>query len=275
MHAVALLGERYGAAAVDGLTLLVTGDEEVGSRTSRELIEQEARGCAAAFVLEASGPGGALKTERKGVSMYEVGVVGRAAHAGLEPERGVNAAVELAHQVLAIADLGDSDLGTTVTPTMLRAGTSSNTVPARAVVSVDVRASSREEQQRVDDAMHALTVVTAGARLAVSGNANRPPSAPASSSAVFERARLLAPHAGIDSLTGMAVGGGSDGNFTADVGTPTLDGLGAVGGGAHADDEHVLVAEIPHRLALLTLLLVDVLGPEVERSLRTGIDQTS
>jgi glutamate carboxypeptidase len=275
MHSVALLGELYGAAAVDGLTVLVTGDEEVGSRTSRELIEQEARGCAAAFVLEASGPGGALKTERKGVSMYEVGVVGRAAHAGLEPERGVNAAVELAHQVLAIADLGDSTLGTTVTPTMLRAGTSSNTVPARAVVSVDVRASSREEQQRVDDAMHALTVVTAGARLTVAGDANRPPFAPASSSAVFERARLLAPHAGIDSLTGMAVGGGSDGNFTADIGTPTLDGLGAVGGGAHADDEHVLVAEIPHRLALLTLLLADVLGTEVEPSLRTGTNQTS
>jgi glutamate carboxypeptidase len=275
MHAVALLAELDGAAAVEGLTLLVTGDEEVGSPTSRELIEQEAQGCAAAFVLEASGPGGALKTERKGVSMYEVGVVGRAAHAGLEPERGVNAAVELAHQVLAIAALGDSDLGTTVTPTTLRAGTTSNTVPARAVVSVDVRSPSRDEQQRVDDAIHALPVVTAGARLAVSGRANRPPFAPTSSSALFERARALAPHAGIENLTGMAVGGGSDGNFTAGIGTPTLDGLGAVGGGAHADDEHVVVADIPHRLALLALLLADVLGPEAVQSLRTDTDRTS
>jgi glutamate carboxypeptidase len=275
LHAVALLRDMGGDEVLDGLTVLVTGDEEVGSPTSRELIEAEARGCVAALVLEASGPGGALKTERKGVSMYEVGVVGKAAHAGLEPETGVNAAVEIAHQVLAIAALGDPSIGTTVTPTTLRAGTTSNTVPARAVLSVDVRSRSRGEQRRVDDAIHALSAVLPGARLTMTGRANRPPLPSTSSAGLFGRARALAPRAGITELTGVAVGGGSDGNFTADIGTPTLDGLGAVGGGAHADGEHVVVAAIPGRLALLTLLLADLLGPHAESSSRTVTDSTS
>jgi glutamate carboxypeptidase len=275
LHAVALLRETAGESALDGLTVLVTGDEEVGSPTSRELIENEARGCVAALVLEASGPGGALKIERKGVSTYEVGVIGKAAHAGLEPESGVNAAVEIAHQILVLAALGDPGLGTTVTPTTLRAGTTSNTVPSRAVVSVDVRSVSRAEQRRVDDAMHALSAVLPGARLTVDGKVNRPPLPPTSSAGLFGRAQTLAPRAGITDLPGMAVGGGSDGNLTAGVGTPTLDGLGAVGGGAHADDEHVMVAAIPRRMALLTLLLADLLGPDTESSMRTGTDPTS
>jgi glutamate carboxypeptidase len=207
--------------------------------------------------------------------MYEVGVVGKAAHAGLEPETGVNAAVEIAHQVLAIAALGDPSIGTTVTPTTLRAGTTSNTVPARAVLSVDVRSRSRGEQRRVDDAIHALSAVLPGARLTMTGRANRPPLPSTSSAGLFGRARALAPRAGITELTGVAVGGGSDGNFTADIGTPTLDGLGAVGGGAHADGEHVVVAAIPGRLALLTLLLADLLGPHAESSSRTVTDSTS
>ncbi|GAB3922136.1 M20 family metallopeptidase [Microlunatus endophyticus] len=245
---------------VDGLTLLVTADEEIGSPTSRALIESEAQGCTAAFVLEASGPGGALKTERKGTSNYFVNVVGRAAHAGLEPEKGVNAGVELAHQVLAINTLGDPDLGTTVTPTVLSAGTTTNTVPAKARISVDVRVRTIDEQQRVDEDFGRLHAVLPGAVLEVEGGPNRPPLQASASQDLFARAQELAAAAGLDALESIAVGGASDGNFTAGVGIPTLDGLGAVGGGAHADDEHVIVDRIPGRTALLAILIKDQLS---------------
>jgi glutamate carboxypeptidase len=252
-HALAALGDRA------GVTLLVTGDEEVGSFTSRALIEDEARGCLAALVLEASSDGGALKTERKGVSMYEVRVHGRAAHAGLEPERGVNASVEVAHQILAVSALADPAAGTTVTPTCLEAGTTTNTVAAHGRFAVDVRVSGAAEQARVDTAIRALQPVLDGARIEVSGGPNRPPMPGAASAQLFAWAERLAGQLGVGPLTSAAVGGASDGNFTAGIGTPTLDGLGAVGGGAHADHEHVLVAEIPGRTALLTALIAELL----------------
>ena len=259
----AMLGIRLlieDGVSVDGVTLLVTADEEVGSRTSRELIETESAGCRAAFVLEASGPGGALKTERKGTSDYMIKITGRAAHAGLEPEKGINAGIELAHQVLTVAQLGNADLGTTVTPTVLSAGTTTNTVPARSELKVDVRVRSAAEQQRVDDDVHALTPQLPGAQLTIDGGPNRPPLPGSASQALFARAAALADAAGIGPLESMAVGGASDGNFTAGIGVPTLDGLGAVGGGAHADDEHVLVDKIPARTALLAILIKDQLG---------------
>ena len=259
----AMLGIRLlieDGVSVDGVTLLVTADEEVGSRTSRDLIETEAAGCRAAFVLEASGPGGALKTERKGTSDYQIKITGRAAHAGLEPEKGINAGVELSRQVLKIAELGNADLGTTVTPTVLSAGTTTNTVPARAAIKVDVRVRSQAEQQRVDDDMHALTPYLPGAELIIGGGPNRPPLPGSASQELFRRAAELADAEGIGPLESMSVGGASDGNFTAGIGVPTLDGLGAVGGGAHADDEHVLVAKIPARTALLAVLIKDQLG---------------
>ncbi len=147
---------RAGALGDDPtVTVLVTGDEEIGSTTSRELIETEAADCVAALVLEPSADGGALKVRRKGTSWYRLGVRGRAAHAGLEPEKGVNAGVELAHQVLAVAALGAPAEGTTVVPTVLSAGTTPNTIPAFAQVTVDVRAWSLDEQQRVDEAIKA------------------------------------------------------------------------------------------------------------------------
>ncbi|MGW4408531.1 M20 family metallopeptidase [Nonomuraea sp. NPDC004702] len=253
-HALAALDD------LDGVTVLVTGDEEPGSPTSRRLVEDEARGCAAALVLEAAGPGGALKTERKGVSRYEVLVRGRAAHAGLEPERGVNATVEVTHQVAAVAALADPALGTTVTPTRLESGTTVNTVPARARFDVDVRVRDAREQDRVDAAMRGLRPVLPGADVTVGGGPNRPPLPASASKDLFERACRLAGALGIGPLTSVAVGGASDGNFTAGTGTPTLDGLGAVGGGAHADDEHVLVAELPGRTRLLTALVADLLA---------------
>ncbi|MFD9907193.1 M20 family metallopeptidase [Streptomyces sp. NPDC059063] len=254
-HAVAALAD-----GADGVTVLITGDEEIGSPSSRALIEAEARGCAAALVLEASADGGALKTERKGVSLYEVRVRGRAAHAGLEPHRGVNASIEAAHQVLAVSALGDAAAGTTVTPTLLTAGTTTNTVAAQGRFAVDVRARSAAEQARVDRAVRALRPVLDGARVEVTGGPNRPPLPGTASRDLFARADRLARALGIGPLTAAAVGGASDGNYTAGVGTPTLDGLGAVGGGAHADHEHVDVAQLPGRTALLTALLRDLLG---------------
>lgn len=242
-----------------GVTLLVTGDEELGSPSSRALIEEEAVGCSAALVLEASAEG-ALKLERKGVSNYEIRIVGRASHAGLEPELGVNATIEAAHQVLAISKLGDLSLGTSVTPTFLTSGTTRNTVPAAGSFLVDVRARTVAEQLRVDDALRALKPVLAEASLEILGGPNRPPLERKMSIDLFEQASELAASLGLPALREISVGGASDGNFTAGVGTPTLDGLGAVGGGAHADDEHVIVSEIAPRTALLTALLTDLLA---------------
>lgn len=253
MHAVAALADR------DGVTLLVTGDEEVGSPSSRRLIEDEAAGCTAALVLEAAADGGAVKTERKGVSLYEVRAHGRAAHAGLEPERGVNATVELAYQVLAVTMLADPERGTTVTPTLLSSGTTTNTVPATGGFAVDVRVPDAAEQLRIDDAMHALAPVLTGARVEVTGGPNRPPLDAKASAELFAHAATLAAELGLAPLSRASVGGGSDGNFTAGIGTPTLDGLGAVGGGAHAEDEHVLVDALPERTALLAALIGELL----------------
>ncbi|QEW02921.1 M20 family metallopeptidase [Microbacterium lushaniae] len=252
LHAVAGLEER------DGVTVLVTGDEEVGSPASRALIEDTVRGAHAALVLEASADGGALKLERKGVSLYEIVVHGLAAHAGLEPERGVNATVALAHAVLAVAALADPDRGTTVTPTVARSGATTNTVPALATFSVDVRARTVAEQERVDAAVRALAAEVPGARLEVRGGVNRPPLEAAASAALFQRAQHIAAGLGLEPLRGAAVGGASDGNFTAGAGVPTLDGLGAVGGGAHAEHEHVVVAELAPRTRLLRALIGDL-----------------
>lgn len=259
VHAIAAIAEQHGAAAVDGVTILVTGDEEVGSQTSRALLEEEAAPCAAVFVLEAAGPAGAVKTARKGTSMYTVGAVGRASHAGLDPQSGINAGLEIAHQIRIIAELGNAALGTTVTPTSGRIGTTTNTVPAAASVDVDVRGASLAELERVDAQIRALAPFLPGAALSVAGGINRPPLERASAAGLYDRASRLASQAGIAGLTEIAVGGASDGNFTAGIGVPTLDGLGGVGGGAHADSEHVELAHVPHRTALLALLVVDVL----------------
>ena len=192
VHAIAALAQRGGPAAVDGVTLLVTGDEEIGSAASRALIQDEARGSKAVLVLEAAGPDGALKTARKGASMYGVDVVGRAAHAGLEPEKGINAVVELAAQIPVIAALADTDHGTTVTPTRLRADTTVNTVPAHARLDVDVRATTAAEQRRVDHAMRSLESTLSGSRIDVTGGINRPVMERATTAHLFARATALA-----------------------------------------------------------------------------------
>jgi len=253
LHALSLLPD------LEGVRLLVTTDEEVGSPTSRALIEQTARGAAAALVLEPSAAG-ALKSARKGVSMYELAVHGRAAHAGLEPEKGVNAALELAHQLLGLDALAAPALGTTVTPTLVAAGTTTNTVPAQATAALDVRVSTDEEQDRVDRALRSVRPVLPEARLELRGGPNRPPLPAASSAGLVGRARRLAGELGLPPLLDVSVGGGSDGNFTAGIGVPTLDGLGAVGDGAHAEGEHVVVAAMAERAALVHALVAELLA---------------
>ncbi|MFJ1952504.1 M20 family metallopeptidase [Streptomyces microflavus] len=265
---------------LDGVCVLVNGDEEIGSPTSRELIEEAARGSAAAFVLEASGDrDGALKTARKGSARYEVTVHGRAAHAGLDPEKGVNAAVEAAHQVLAIAGIGAAVAGgagdsgvagdsgatgggagtSTVTPTLLSAGSTPNTVPARARIAVDVRVPTSAAQDHIDTLLRGLTPRTPGARLEIQDIGGRPPMEPGASAELFALASRIARELGQSPLRGIAVGGVSDGNCTAAVGCPTLDGLGAVGAGAHADDEYVEVASMIPRSRLLAELVTRTL----------------
>jgi glutamate carboxypeptidase len=248
------LGHLTGAA----VTLLVTGDEETGSHTSRALIEQEAMGCVATLVLESTGDGGALKIGRKGVSNYRVEITGRAAHAGLEPEKGLNATVELAHQVGVVQGFADPAVGTSVVPTVARAGTTTNTVPARASFMVDVRALTIAEQKRVDEAFQSLTSYT-GATVTVTGGVNRPPLETSAAEGVWRRALAVSRDLGLQLPDAIVVGGASDGNYTASVGVPTLDGLGAVGGGSHADHEHVIVDEIAPRTALLVALMRDLL----------------
>lgn len=257
VHATALLQDN--GTDLGGLTILVTGDEEVGSTTSADFIVNEAKGASAAFVLEAS-QHGALKVERKGSSIYTVNVHGKAAHAGLEPEKGINAGLELAHQMQVIAGFANPEAGTTVTPTVFSGGTTTNTVPAHAKVNVDVRAKTAEEQERVDALMRGLTPSMEGARIELEGGINRPPMERNMAQGLFDRAVELAQKLGIETPTAVAVGGGSDGNFTAGAGVPTLDGLGAVGDGAHAEHEHALVDQIAPRTALLATLIADQLA---------------
>jgi glutamate carboxypeptidase len=252
LHALARVDD------LDGVAVMLTADEEIGSPSSRVLIEETAAGARAALILEPSA-GDALKTARKGVSNYQVTVHGRAAHAGLEPEKGANATVEMAFAVLALNALAQPLLGTTVTPTVLRSGTATNVVPAEAVLQVDVRTATPEEQARVDIAVRRLIAAVPGTTIEVVGGPNRPPLAATSSAALFERAQRVAADLGLAPLTSTEVGGGSDGNFTAAIGVPTLDGLGAVGGGAHAEGEHVVLAAMPERVALVAGLVTDLL----------------
>nr|WP_314248761.1 M20 family metallopeptidase [Streptomyces sp. DSM 40907] len=243
----------HGLAALDdlsGVEVLVTADEEVGSGSSRALIEERARACGAVLVFEGAADDGGLKTGRKGCGTFEVLVKGRAAHAGLEPEAGVNALVEAAYQVLDIAALSRPEIGTTVTPTVASAGTSDNVVPAEATVLVDVRVESAREKERVESAMAALAPHLDGAEIVVRGAVGRPPMPESASAELFEMARRLLP-----GIEGKAVGGGSDGNFTGALGVPTLDGLGAVGGGAHADHEYLVVDAMAERANLVTGLV--------------------
>jgi glutamate carboxypeptidase len=253
VHAVASLADA------SGIEILITSDEEVGSATSRALIEERALACGTVLVFEPSADGGAVKIARKGVGTFEVIVHGKASHAGLEPEKGVNSLVAAAELISTIATFGDPARGTTVTPTMASSGTAENVVPARTRVLVDVRVVEPDEKTRIEALMAGLRTTVPGATVEVLGGLNRPPMHESASATLFPVAERAAEVAGLPALVGVAVGGGSDGNFTAALGVPTLDGLGAVGGGAHADHEHVFVDTIVDRARLTAALLSDLL----------------
>jgi glutamate carboxypeptidase len=250
IHAVAALSEA------EGIEFLISCDEEVGSVTSRALIEERAVACGAVLVLEPSADGGALKTGRKGTGTFHLLVTGRAAHAGLEPEKGANALVEAAHQILEIATWGDPAKGTTVTPTLAASGTADNVVPDQAHVSVDVRVTGPAEKQRIEAAMAGLRARNPDCQILVTGQIGRPPMPESTSETLMAIARKVDPK-----IEGVSVGGGSDGNFTAAIGVATLDGLGAVGGGAHTRNEHVEVATMVPRVYLLRGILEKLLEP--------------
>ena len=249
VHAVASLADR------SGVEILVTSDEEVGSDTSRDLIEERALACGRVLVCEPSADEGALKIARKGTGTFEVVVHGKAAHAGLEPWNGVNALVAAAELITRIITFADPATATTVTPTVATAGTADNVVPAEARVKVDVRVEQPGEAERLEGLFASLSTSVPGATIEVLGGTNRPPMPSSASDALWPIAEQAAVAIDLAPLKGVAVGGGSDGNFTAAVGVPTLDGLGGVGGGAHADHEFVLVDTMPARARLLAAII--------------------
>jgi glutamate carboxypeptidase len=237
----------------DHVSVLLTSDEETGSQTSRPLITEHALRSRAVLVCEPSADGAAVKIGRKGIANYTVRVRGRAAHAGLEPHRGVNAGIELAHQVIAVAALGRAD--TTVTPTVLSAGTTVNTVPELARCDVDVRSWSKVGLAAVDAAINALRPVNSSAQLTVTGGVERPLFEQEMAESLFAELQASARDLGLAPPAGVRSGGGSDGNITAAAGVATLDGLGAVGGHPHSRDEFVDITAMPRQTALLTALL--------------------
>ncbi len=240
------------------VTLLLTCDEEIGSKTSRHLVEEEAHNAVAALVLEPPITGGIVKTARKGIGGFTIRTVGRAAHAGLDPRNGINAIVEMAHQTLRLNELNDYERGTTINVGVINGGTTSNVIPAEATAKVDLRFWTLADGHRIEEIVKGLQPVIEGAQLEITGGINRPPMPrSAGNAALYEQARQLAAELGFELHEG-SVGGGSDGNFTAALGVPTLDGLGVDGAGAHAEHEHIILADIPQRAALLTRLIQTV-----------------
>ena len=237
------------------VVMILTTDEETGSQRSRALIEEEARRSAAVLVLEPSLPGGAAKTSRKGCGEYELIVHGKAAHAGIDPRQGVSAIRELARQVLRIEGIQDVERGVTLNVGVISGGTRPNVVPDVARATIDVRVPTLADAASVDAALRGLAPELQGATLDLRGGIDRPPLERTDAVVrLYQVARQIAAELG-HGLGEGSTGGGSDGNFTAALGIPTLDGLGATGDGAHALHEHVIVADLPWRAALIAGLV--------------------
>ncbi len=237
------------------VVMLLTSDEERGSTSSRALVEDEASRSDAVCVLEPSLPGGALKTARKGAGEFRLRVGGISAHAGIEPEKGASAIHEIARQILALERLRDADRGVSVNVGVVEGGSRPNVVAEEATATVDIRVSTNADRERVEASMRALEPELDGTTVEVSGGFSRPPlERTAGVIRLYELARELAADLGRDLGEG-STGGGSDGNLTAALGVPTLDGLGPVGAGAHALNEHVVMDELPWRAALVAGLL--------------------
>lgn len=249
---------ELGLASPRPVDLLLTSDEEVGSPTSRGLIEDLARRSAFALILEPALPDGSLKTARKGVGLFTMTVEGQPAHAGVEPEKGRSAIVELAHQILGLQGLNDPSSGVSVNVGTIEGGFAPNVVAPHATARIDVRVVTAEQAGRVEAAIRGVRPITPGTAVEIRGGFNRPPMVRTPAVAdLFGRARAIGRTVGLDLGEG-STGGGSDGNFTAAVGLPTIDGLGARGGGAHARDERVEVDSLVERAALLCSLLLQL-----------------
>jgi glutamate carboxypeptidase len=237
------------------VVFLWTSDEEIGSESSRAAIEREAKRSDAVLVLEpAAGLDGRVKTGRKGVGEIELIVTGRAAHAGLNPGDGVNAIEEMAHQIARISRWNQPRRGITVNAGVIEGGTRTNVIADRARALVDLRASRVEDMRALERKFRALRPILSGAKLEVRGGFNRPPMERKMSAALYAKARALSKEMGL-TLGEAFVGGGSDGNFTAALGVPTLDGLGAVGENAHSPRENIVIRALPERAALLAGLI--------------------
>lgn len=247
-----------GAALERPVTLMVTCDEEIGSHSSRALMEAEALKSEAVLVLEPPLPDGSVKTARKGVGVYVLRTHGRQAHAGVEPGTGVDAIGEMARQIVDVLSLANHAAGTTVNVGRIVGGTTSNVIAELAEAEIDVRYTNPAEGARLDDALRRLEPHDARVRISIEGGLNRPPFVrTAAVERLFHLAREQAAAAGLTIGEG-ATGGASDGNFTAAIGVPTLDGLGVPGAGAHTFEEHILLDTLPQRVAFLRRLIEHV-----------------
>jgi glutamate carboxypeptidase len=256
LHAIEALRAWHQDNLPRPVTILLVSDEEVGSDTSRRITENLAKKCAAVLVLEPShGSKGAVKTARKGIGEYVLKVTGKAAHSGLDFEKGQSAILELARQIITISKLVDLKRGLTLNVGTVQGGTRVNVIPAEASAVLDVRVARRQDVAAIDRRLRSLRPFNRKCRIEITGGMNRPPMERTTTvAALYKKAVEIAKQLGWR-LEEAAVGGGSDGNFTADLGIPTLDGLGGVGEGAHATHESILISELPKRAALLAALI--------------------
>ena len=251
LYAVSQLSDAH-----ENVALVATTDEETGSATSKELIERLAKTAQAVLVFEAA-LDRKVKTGRKGTAMYQVVVTGKASHAGLEPEKGINATTELAKLVMQISTLENPEFGTTAVPTVMQSGTTTNTVPALAKLDIDVRSFTIAELNRIDKSIRALSSDVA--KVEVSGGINRPPLETSSSMELYEKLEKVAKNLGLAPIGHASVGGASDGNLAAAAGAKVLDGLGAIGIGAHAPSESIKISTIDERIKLTTAFINELL----------------
>jgi glutamate carboxypeptidase len=244
------------SGAQENVALVATTDEETGSATSKALIERLAKTVQAVLVFEAS-LDGKVKTGRKGTSMYQVSVIGKAAHAGLEPEKGINATTELAKLVMQISALENPEFGTTAVPTVMQSGTTTNTVPALAKLDIDVRSFTMAELNRIDKSIKGLSSQVA--KVEVTGGINRPPLEISSTKELYEKLEKVAKDLGLAPIGHASVGGASDGNLAAAAGAKVLDGLGAIGMGAHAPGESIKISTVEERIKLTASFINELL----------------
>lgn len=242
--------------AQENVALVATTDEETGSATSKALIERLAKTVQAVLVFEAS-LDGKVKTGRKGTAMYQLSVTGKAAHAGLEPEKGINATTELAKLVMQISALENPEFGTTAVPTVMQSGTTTNTVPALAKLDIDVRSFTMAELNRIDKSIKGLSSQVA--KVEVTGGINRPPLEITSTKELYEKLEKVAKDLGLAPIGHASVGGASDGNLAAAAGAKVLDGLGAVGKGAHAPGESIKISTVEERIKLTAAFINELL----------------